>query len=265
MKVITATFVFSDWEYLSESLSSIQDFGWRHYIIEGSWQSAIKSSRVSERSNQLTYDIINKFVDNSQTLLVQANEPLERDQRQVAMEFAKKEQADWLFMLDADEVYTKSSLLKIHKMLQNCSNMVNGFRVNSYNFINSFKRWYNGNYMRIFRVTPQAKFYMDNDCAWPDKAGTTPTIPGYSFYHYNYVRRNVERFWTMMRYQNYQDPTFDTRILPQYGYNDEKKEYKIPDDIPIYDFTGKHPAIMKNHPYIVNDIFGDGQLSFLEE
>ena len=65
-----------------------------------------------------------------------------------------------------------------------------------------------------------------------------------------------------MRYQHEQDQTFWTRMIDSGQYKEEAGIYKIPDDIKIYDFIGKHPTIMKNHPYFKNDIFGDGELQY---
>ena len=263
MKIVGATFVYNDYEYLDQTLECFKNFPDKHFIIEGSWRSNQKSSGVSLRSDQQTYDIINKHVDNRQVFLIQANEERERNQRQVGMELAKKEGADWFFMTDADEVYPKKSLDIIKNILQRTPDYMLGYRIHSYNFINSFKKWYNGDYMRLYRVTPKAEFVMDNDVAWTDKDGMIAPMPGgYLFYHYNYVRKNTTRFWNMMRYQHEQDQTFWKRMIDSGPYKEEAGIYKIPDDIKIYDFIGKHPTIMKNHPYFKNDVFGDGEISY---
>jgi len=263
VKIVGATFVYNDWEYLDQSLESFKWFPDKHFIIEGSWKSAQSTGGAKPRSNEITYEIINKHVDNKQVFLVQANAERERNQRQIALELAKKEGADWFFMTDADEVYVKNKLILIKNWLEKAKDSsALGFRVNSYNFINSFKKWYSGNYMRIYRVTKDARFFMDNDVEWPDRKGYIGTIPGVSYYHYNYVRRNTERFWTMMKYQNEQDPSFWQRYVDSGQYAEQAGKYKIPDDIKIYDYTGKHPLIMKNHPYFVQDVFGDGEIQY---
>ena len=64
-----------------------------------------------------------------------------------------------------------------------------------------------------------------------------------------------------MNYQSLQDPSFDNRLRPKYGFLNG--QYKIPEDIKIYDYTGKHPVIMKSHPYFVNDIYGDGNFNYI--
>lgn len=264
MKIVGFLCTFNDSEYLDFAIESLKHHIDKLFIIEGSWQSSIKFGEA-KRSNEETYRIINKHIDNNKTFLIQANEPREREQRQIGLEVAKKEQADWCWMLDSDEIYIKSSILKIKKTLERTPENVLGYRLNSYNFINSFKKWYNGNYMRIYRVTDGAKFFMDNDVMWPDRNGIISQIPGYSFYHYNYVKLNSRQFHRKMFYQNDQDPTFNQRVLPQYGHDEIKKIYKIPSDIPLYNFTGKHPNIMKNHSHVIQDVFGDGKLDFLEE
>ena len=265
MKIITATFVYNDHEYLHETLESIKDFGDKHFIIEGSWQSAQKNG-ASPRSNELTYDIINKHVDNKRVFLIQANEAREREQRQVGLELAKKENADWFFMTDSDEVYPKNQLQIIKNVLSVTQDtQILGFRLNSKNFINSFKKWYKGNYMRIYRVTPEAKFVMDNDVIWPDgdPNGFVGAMPSESsFFHYNYVRRNTDTFWLKMKYQNNQDPTFWKRMIESGQYKEENGVYKIPDSCTIYEYTGAHPQIMKDHTYFRDNIFGDGEIKF---
>lgn len=262
MKIVSFLCVYNDHEFLDQAIEAFRHYPDKLYIIEGSWKASQKFG-ANSRSNNLVYDIINKYVDNKKVFLVQANENRERDQRQIGLELAKKDGADWCHMLDADEVYSNNSLLQIRKMLEHSmkSNVL-GWRLKSYNFINSLKKWYNGDYMRIYRVTPAAQFVMDNDVVWPDKDGSVNKAQFFAFHHYNYVKLNSDAFWLKMNYQEEQDPSFRQRHLPHYGYIKEKKEYKIPSDIPIYDFTGKHPSIMKDHPYFKNDIFGDGELKY---
>lgn len=262
MKIVGFMVVYNDHEYLDQAIESFKRYPDKLYIIEGSWKSSQKF-KASPRSNDLTMDIINKHVDNEKVFLVQANEAREREQRQVGLELAKKEGADWCHMLDSDEVYTEASLKLITSLLALSHPNTLGYRLNSYNFINSFKKWYKGNYMRIYRVTPEAKFVMDNDVSWPDlKTGHISGIQGESFFHYNYVRRNTDTFWLKMKYQNDQDPTLWKRMVDTGQYKEENGVYTIPKDCPIYEYPGTHPKIMKEHPYFVNDVFGDGEIKY---
>jgi len=262
MKIVSFMCVYNDHEYLDQAIESFKNYPDILYIIEGSWQSSQKFDAAS-RSNELVYDIINKHVDNKKVFLIQANEPREKDQRNIGLELAKQHDADWCHMLDADEVYTPKTLDLIKRWLNRAPDGILGYKLLSFNFINSFKKWYDGKYMRIYKVTPKCHFYMDNDVAWPDKEGIISAIPGpRSFYHYNYVRKNVDSFWLKMKYQNDQDPTMWKRFIESGQYKEENGIYTIPDSCQIYKYTGKHPKIMKNHPYFQNDVFGDGEIEY---
>jgi hypothetical protein len=87
------------------------------FIIEGSWQSAQQYNASPPRSGIETYNIIDKHVDNKRVFLVQANEARERNQRQIGLELAKEHGADWFWMLDSDEIYTRSNLQAMAAML----------------------------------------------------------------------------------------------------------------------------------------------------
>lgn len=265
MKIVSFMCVYQDHEYLHEAISSIKDWVDELYIIEGSWQSSQKFN-AQPRSGKLVYDILDRHIDNKKVFLVQANEPREKDQRQIGLEIAKANGSDWCMMSDADEVYTPQGLKAIKQILKQTPDQVVGYRLRSYNFINSFKKWYDGNYMRIYKATPEAKFYMDNDVQWPDrKNALIGAVPGpRSFFHYNYVRRNTNTFWLKMKYQNDQDPTMWKRMIDSGQYKEENGVYTIPDDCPIYEYTGRHPKIMKDHPYFQQDVFGDGEIKFYE-
>jgi glycosyltransferase involved in cell wall biosynthesis len=260
MKIVAAMCTYNDPDYLDVTIQSFKWFPDKLFIIEGSWQSA----NAPPRSDQCTYDIINKHVDNQRVFLVQANEARERNQRQIGLNLAKEEKADWHWIIDSDEVYTHDALVAMRTILKRASRNIYGFRLNSYNFINSFNKWYHGDYWRIYRPTPLATFIMDNDVRFNDPNNWTPQIgkmpDNLKFYHYNYVKPNTEQFWRKMQYQAEQDPSFNQRLLPHYGC--EKGTYKIPEDIPVYNFTGKHPGIMRNHPYFINNIYNDKNLRF---
>lgn len=250
MKICAFLCTYNDSEYLDQTIESFKWFPDRLYIIEGAWKSSQSYNNSGPRSDAETYAIINKHVDNRRVFLVRANEARERDQRQIGLDIAKAQQADWCWMLDSDEVYMHHTLSLMRFWLETASPEVLGFRVRSFNFLNDFNTWYDGNYMRIYRPTPEAKFIMDNDVQW-NRTGRIYAMPEqYRFFHYNYVKKNCEQFWRKMHYQAEQDPTFNQRLLPHYGF--DNKGYKIPADIKTYEYVGKHPKIMQSHPYFVN-------------
>ena len=119
-----------------------------------------------------------------------------------------------------------------------------------------------GNYMRIYKPTKEATFIMDNDVEW-ERPGRVGYMPGRMFYHYNYVKlNNPDAFFLKLNYQQDQDESFGGRERHKYGFNSNTKEYKIPDSCKIYDFTGKHPKIMKEHQYFKQNVFNDGEIKY---
>jgi hypothetical protein len=264
MRIVSFLCTFDDPEYLDAALASFKWLPDKLYIIEGSWKSSQGYAGTKLRSGVETYNIIDKHVDNKKVFLIQANEESEKAQRQVGLEKAKEEGADWYWFLDSDEIYTKPTMIGIRNILEKSGPPTYGFRVQSYNFINSFKRYYHGDYNRIGYVTPNAKFVQNNDVAWDDMLRWVHQVqmlpPSLRFFHYNYVKRDPSQFWRKMHYHETEDPTFKARITPQYGAKGHI--YTIPQDIKIYDYRWKHPAIMLDHPNIRANIYNDSDLSF---
>ena len=265
VRIVSFLCTFDDPEYLDAAIESFKWLPNKLYIIEGAWQSSLKTG-MSERSGADTYNIIDKHVDNKKVFLIHANEAGEKEQRQVGLERAKADGADWCWMLDSDEIYTRSTMMAIRNLLQTANTSSYTFRVRSYNFINSFRRWYDGNYARIYRVKPDAKFVQNNDVGFGDclRWHTSRELPeSLRFYHYNYVKKDPAQFWNKMRYHENEDPSFKQRISHQYGH--KGNQYKIPSNIQLFTFTGGHPKIMQTHPNLVNNIYGDTDLRFLKE
>src|SRR6202007_77583 len=106
------------------------------------------------------------------------------------------------------------------------------------------KTYYNGQYPRVFKVTPNAHFIADNEVYWPeqnkfaDRGKVEEHIHLLStiakIYHYGYVRK--EKRWKLK--QDYMKIKDGNPILEQYKL--EKNKYIIPSDIKIFEFTGKH-------------------------
>lgn len=247
MKIIAFMCTFNDCEFLEQAIRSFAWFPERLFIIEGSWKSSQSFGDGSARSDAATQEILAKFADDPKISIIHANEARERDHRQIGMELAKDADADWVWMLDSDEIYLRSHLFVMRNILQNARETTLGFRVRSFNFLNNLKTWYDGNYARIYRPLPNAKFIMDNDVSWGIPGDVMMMPEALRFFHYNYVKRNATQFWRKMHYQAEQDPTFNERLLPQYGH--DGLNYRIPADIKTFEFHGKHPRIMREHPY----------------
>lgn len=269
MKIISFLCQFQDPEYLDAAIESFKWLPEKLYIIEGAWQSALSYGEPKNlRSGNDVYNIIDKHVDNKKVFLIQANEATEVHQRNIGMEKAKEDDADWLWMLDSDEIYTRSVMTGIHKIMQNTHASVGTLRLRSYNFINSFKRWFDGDYARIFRVKnyPGARFTHNNHVLHGNtyKDHMVRNVPEvFRFHHYNYVKRDPGHMWRKIRAHESDDAKFKEEGTPHYQH--DGKVYQIPNNIPLYRFTGKHPAIMKSHPNFVNNIYNDDDLIFLRE
>ena len=265
LKIVSFLCQYQDPEYLDAVLTNFKWLPDKLYILEGAWKSAMKDGS-DPRSDQRTYEIIAKHVDNEKVFLIQSNEETEVKQRQVGLELAKHDKADWCWMIDSDEVYTKSTMQAIQRILTNAPSFVHTYRVRSYNFINSFKRWYDGDYARIYRVTPDAQFIMNNDVQFYQDGrvvGSFKIPEQLRFHHYNYVKLDPEHMWTKLRAHENDDPNFKQQHTHRYGH--QGNQYTLPSDIPIFTYTGKHPLIMKDHPNFVNNIYNDHNLQFMRE
>ena len=261
MKIISFLRVFNDFEYLDKTLESVLDFPGDLYIIEGSWESAQKAG-ASKRSDEKTYDIINKYLKlDKKYKLIQANGDNEFSHCQIPMDIAIQENADWLFLLDADEVHHAQEIeetlnyLKFYKD----HDSIKEIRLNSYNFCNSFKKYYDGEYFRIFKPKDNAKFIEANHCIYNSNYSYVTLPNTIRYYHYNYVKKNnPQSFHLKMKFYDNEHP--ENQSLYNQGYKEENGIYTIP--VEMKDFDLPHPKIMENHPYFIDNIYQDKDINF---
>ena len=261
MRITGVLCTFNDCDYLDAALTAFKGVTDKLYVIEGSWQTASGYKNTQKRSDENTYNILDKHIDQKKVCLIQANESSERTQRQVGLEKAKEDGSDWHWFLDSDEIYPPSVVNAIKTTLNRLPPNVCGLRLNSFNFINSFNRWYEGNYARIARVTPDAYFLQNNDVNWTNPSAEIQHMPKtLRYFHYCYVKKNTEQMWRKLHAHEVEDPSFKTNWTPQYGA--EGHVYTIPSSIQQYRFTGMHPAVMKDHPNIKANIYNDEDIRF---
>jgi len=261
MKIISFLRVFNDFEYLDKALESVINFPGDLYIIEGSWKSA-QIAGANQRSDEKTYNILNKYLKlDKKYKLIQANGNTEYDHCQIAMNIATQENADWLFLIDADEVHHAQeieetlSYLKFYKDNLN----IKEIRLNSYNFCNSFKKHYDGEYFRVFRPRDNAKFIEANHCSYSSNYSYITLPNTIRYYHYNYVKKNnPQSFHLKMKFYDNEHP--ENQSLYNQGYKEENGIYTIP--VEIKDFDLSHPKIMENHPYFIDNIYQDKDIKF---
>lgn len=261
MKIISFLRVFNDFEYLDKTLEGALNIPGDFYIIEGSWKSAQKAG-ARLRSEEKTYDIINKYLRlNKKFKLIQANKDTEYDHCQIAMDIAIDEKADWLFLVDSDEVHHKEEVDEVLKYLDFYRNheSVKEIRLNSYNFCNSFRRYYDGEYFRVFKPIKNTKFIQANHCNYNSPYSYIVLPDTIRYYHYNYVKKNnPEAFHIKMKFYDNENP--GNKSLYEQGYKEENGLYTIP--VELKDFNLSHPKIMENHPYFVNNIYKDKDITF---
>ncbi len=254
--------VFNDYEYLDKTLEGSLQVPGEFYIIEGSWLSAQKAG-AKQRSNEQTYDIINKYLklDKTKYKLIQANGENEYSHCQIAMDIAKRNNSDWLFLFDADEVHHTDEINQILDYLKfyKDHSSIKEIRLNSYNFCNSFKKYYDGEYYRIFKPTNCAKFIEANHCSYSSSYECF-TLPSHiRYYHYNYVKKyNPESFHMKMKF--YDNEHIGQSSLYSQGYGEKNGIYSIP--VTLKEFELSHPKIMENHPYFINNIYNDDNITF---
>lgn len=254
MKVAAYVVTYNDVEYLQESVNSLKPFVDNIFIIEGAWQSTIEACGVSTRSNKLTLDVINRLLDDK-VKLIQVNCPTETSQRNFALDLCRKSGADYCWSFDADEVYKPSSVKLILEEMSKGLNDPNifGFKCFSYNFINTFDRYYHGIYPRIYKITPGAYVYDTNHVTWPENPAAFYSYKELSskdmwFYHYSYTRKNSHLFHHKMKFL---EKEFGSNLYEK-GYRHTPQGYEIPiPDNEIFNFDGYHPLIMENHPRFI--------------
>lgn len=256
MKKVGFICVYNDIDYIEQTILSVKDWVDELIIVEGAFEITMKCG-MPPRSNDGTLDIINKYVDNQKIFLKQVNLREHKDHYQVGLDFAKERNADWAILIDSDEIWIDTTKrianFSMSKALREGN--VYEFRIDEYCFINDFWTWYPGQYPRIFRVTPQAKFIADNEVEWPDhnkhadRGRAENHIQNLSLvfknYHYGYVR--TKNRWKLK--QDYMKVKDGNPINDQYTLEDNS--YKIPSDIPIFKFIGQHPEIMQKHPFML--------------
>lgn len=257
-KLVGFICVYNDADYLEQCILSCKDNVDELIIVEGAFQITLhtdgKRNDKTERSNDGTLDIINKYVDNKKIFVKYANEKEHKFQYQIGLDFAKERGAKWAVLIDSDEIWTKKGWALLRANLSNADNVgAYEFKIKEYCFINDFKHWYEGYYPRVFRVTPKATFVADNEVSWPDhgKREDRGVLEAHIYclsnqplvYHYGYVREKK-------RWQLKQDCLWEKDHNPNNkNYKLEGDSYIIPSDIKIYEFTGKHPEIMENHKF----------------
>ena len=236
-------------------------------VVEGAYQETIKLG-ASPRSTDKTREII-QFLGNQHIIecgpspfgsewssdaskwkidYIEANAKTDKDQRNIGLDRIKELNPDgWFMIIDGDEVYDPLAFKMIRSFIKTMEkNDKYAAYFKSLTFVNDPYHFTEQSFPRLFKITSACTFVNDNFLDWPDKNlkwGHPHVIKvPIQYYHYSFLKgqkRFLEkRDWWMNRGLG---SNFD------YGWNIDKNGKINDPNHDIYEYTGKHPDIMKDH------------------
>ncbi len=238
--------VYNDADYVDYAIRSIKDWVDEFIVVEGAFEITMEAGSPP-RSNDGTIEILKKHEAAGNIKLVHANLREHKYHYDIGYQYAIENGSDWAIMIDSDEIWVKKTQMLADAFMKKFINEdAVEMRVDEYSFVNDFSTWYPGTYPRIFKCTPGSKFVFDNEVQFAERTRgkhVIHTLPGRDIHHYGYVRR--KKRWKLK-----QDLMWNKDHNPlNKKYKLEADNYVLPEDIPIYEYTGKHPDIMHSHPF----------------
>ncbi len=187
---------------------------------------------------------------------ISANAWSDRDQRNIALNELRSRGCDWALIVDGDEVYTKPTLERIRKLCEAYDREgVKAAYFQSLTFVNGPWTYVKQEFPRLFKITPECRFIDDNFMNWDDMHWETqgwawPHVVknlDIKYHHYSFCK-GIEKFedkrnWWMNRGLG---PNFD------YGWNVDNSGSISDKNHQVFEYVGKHPKVMRNHPLLVN-------------
>lgn len=240
--------VYNEAEFIDYAIQSCLSYVDHLVIVEGAYQETIAVGGTP-RSHDGTYDLIEKYRDNPKVSIIYANAQSDKDQRNLGLEKIKELNPDgWFMIIDGDEVYEPSTFKMIQVAINNMEKTKKyAAYFKSFTFVNDLRHYTEQEFPRLFKITPGVKFTNDNFVAWEDQqvGWFTPyviKIPYINYFHYSFCK-GKDRFELKKKW-------WETRFGKPFDYGWKVNEQgKIEDpDHEIYEFTGQHPQVMKNHP-----------------
>lgn len=228
MKITVQMNVYNAEDYLAYSLGGIYKFADRVVIIDGAFNEKMPSCFSTDQ----TEGIVRDFHDVQKKIIyVKTSSKSQVEQRNKVWQYAI---GDWLFLVDYDEVYRKSELVAAKKFLAETSD--DFFWIQAKVFVNSFHRYFELRYRRIFRLKDDMEFVAPNKIR--DSEGNFPPwriIPNLTMYHYAWVTN--ENRLSIKRLQRRLESPKEFRN-GKYVLSETTKE-----------FSGTHPNVMEKHPF----------------
>lgn len=264
MRLAALMTVYNEADFIAQAIESCIDHVDELIIIEGSYQEMIDIG-ASPRSNDGTIEIIRDLFsikeetsefhlshpDGASTTYIQANEKTDKDQRNVGLEIAKKLGADWLLIIDGDEVYEPKTFKQIRSICKQFDKGgVLGCYFTSLTFVNDFEHYTLQEFPRLFRVTSDCQFTNDNFMEWGNIKWQWPQVikmPQIKYHHYAFCKGTEsyrERFLLKKRWW---ETRFGDKKFEYDWYLDENGKIYSPNH-KIYTYTGKHPELTSSSP-----------------
>jgi glycosyltransferase involved in cell wall biosynthesis len=264
LKLAALMTVYNEADFIQYAIESCIDHVDNLIIVEGAYQETMKLDKPA-RSDDGTSEIIHSLFSISEPSgefhlsrpsgasidYVQANEKTDKDQRNVGLEIAKKIGADWLLIIDGDEVYspiTFKNISNLCKQFDKAGVLASYFT--SLTFVNDFNHYTKQEFPRLFRITPDCEFTNDNFMRWGDLEWQWPHVtkmPKFQYFHYSFckgLRNDLKKEWWETRFQD------EGKNFEYDWYRDENGRWYSPNH-KIYKFIGKHPKIVETHPLFV--------------
>lgn len=278
MKIAFGMIVFEGDYVLKECLEQVYPFASQILISEGPvsyWQRQGKETSTDE-----TNKILDEFPDPDNKIKIIHGKFLEKDdQCRAYMEFIKDD-IDYIWNLDSDEVYTTEDLIKIINFLKNESPTSVG--IQSCSFYGGFDSYLTGfelnkdNFLRIFKYVkgstwlthrpPTIKYPNNSNIVRKHiDSNTLFKTLGVQMYHYSYVFpdqvfKKIGYYKDSVSKQNCIDNYFNEIYLPWVLGSDEDKKIVEKKYIGVHEFkpnvrgecyttkfTLRHPeSILKN-------------------
>lgn len=286
LKIAFGMIVFEGDYVLRECLEQVYPFATQILVAEGPvkyWQD-----RDKKTSEDKTNEVLHSFPDPENKIKIVHGQFHEKDEQCNAYIRHLRDDIDYLWNLDSDEVYKTEDLQKTIEFLEKEKPTSVGVRSKS--FYGGFEHYLTGfelktdNFLRIFRVVKGSKWltHRPPTIEYPSDANiflkhvdsdTFYRKTGVEIYHYSYVfptqvKNKIEYYKAKVSLDKCIDNYYDSIFLPWVNgdefekYQIEKKYLGVHEFKPEFrgdcftaDFVGEHPkSVSKNLKELINRI-----------
>lgn len=293
LKIAFGMIVFEGDYVLKEALESVYPYAEQILIAEGPvkfWQDRGRTTSMDK-----TNDILNNFPDPDNKISIVHGQFKEKDEQCRAYMPYLKDDIDYIWNLDSDEVFKGEDIQKLVQILE--EEKYTSVGVRSCSFYGGFDHSIGGfellrdNFLRIFKIYPGANWLTHRPPTIQPKEGTT-TLPekhldsdtlwdkhGIQMYHYSYVfptqvKNKLEYYKAKVSMHNCHPNYFNEIYLPWVAGNksvevDWNGVHEFKPHIRPHSFTeefkGEHPTAIKNNMSELKRRLRDELQRFLEE